>query len=515
MGHIPRKRFLNKKRTIQYMAIFASAVFIFGLTACGEVKETAGELTAESSIEIPREDYQEIRPEGNRSNIMNPLNGGADGEAEVRRNAILKAADTLSIEGTTYYISTAGDDLNDGLTPETAFRSIDVLKWLPVKEGDAVLLERGSIFRVTEAISAVSGVTYGAYGEGEKPCIYGSPKNYADSSMWQPSRMKNVWKLDFGYGDAGNIVFNHGEYVGVKKLVGLNQLKNKGDFYHNEMDGILYLYCDEGNPGNQYEDIEISPLVNLFYLDVAVSGVTIDNWCFKYSGAFAVSGVQANTGITITNCEIGYIGGSKLDLSIRYGNGIQFWNGTGDTEVRNCWIYQIYDTALTFQGNSHKSYKNITFSDNLLEYNDMDIEIWDEGENFTIEDLVIENNIMRFNSKGWGTRTEDSGNRGGAACFKFKLGNCKSVTGQIKNNVFDCPNYTAVYCITSSNGGFALTVSDNTIYANNDRGNEEVMCCGKMVDNKNPDAVKAINEVQLLQAFKTFDASPKKVQWME
>ena len=97
----------------------------------------------------------------------------------------------------------------------------------------------------------------------------------------------------------------------------------------------------------------------------------------------------------------------------------------------------------------------------------------------------------------------------------FKLGNCKSVTGQIKNNVFDCPNYTAVYCITSSNGGFALTVSDNTIYANNDRGNEEVMRCGKMVDNKNPDAVKAINEVQLLQAFKTFDASPKKVQWME
>ena len=41
-----------------------------------------------------------------------------------------------------------------------------------IKAGDAVLLKRGDIFR-GNLVSAKSGVSYGAYGEGDKPCIYG------------------------------------------------------------------------------------------------------------------------------------------------------------------------------------------------------------------------------------------------------------------------------------------------------------------------------------------------------
>ena len=514
MMNVCRDKNSKKGWTTRCVATFLCAVSLLGLAGCGNAKEVSNELSYEMEIEVPRADASEKRPEGNRANIMNPMSGGAEAAAEKLRESILEAGDAVSVTGKTYYISTGGDDLNDGLSPETAFGSLDVLRWLKLSEGDAVLLERDSVFRITEPIAAVSGVTYGAYGSGDKPCIYGSPKNYAEGSLWTPSRMQNVWKLDFGYGDAGNIVFNHGEYVGIKKMVGLNQLKETGDFYHNVTDGIVYLYCADGNPGNCYEDIEISPHSILVYLNVAVSDVTIDNWCMKYSGGFAVSGAQANRGITITNCEIGYIGGSKLNLNTRYGNAIQFWNGTQNTVVNNCWIYQVFDTAITFQGTSHSAYENISFCSNLLEYNDMDIEIWDEGKNFAVSNLVIEDNIMRFNSHGWGTRNIDSGNRGGAASFKFKFGNCVSCSAILKNNIFDCPNYNAVYCILPSAGALDINVSGNAVYANSNRASDDMVRYGAFVDNKIPDAIKATNQSELEAAFHRFDASATEIQWL-
>ena len=507
-----------KKKYVQCMVAAMTVLMFTGLTGCADTEqaiEDLSNLSYESEVIVPRDDASEVRMEGNRANIMNPITGGVDELADKRRSEITDSKDELSIKGKTYYISPAGDDLNDGLSAETPFRSLDVLSWIPLSEGDAVLFERGSVFRVTEPILATQGVTYGAYGEGEKPCIYGSPKNYADPTIWKPSRMKNVWKIDFGYADAGNIVFNHGEYVGIKKMIGLNQLEATGDFYHNETDGIIYLYCEEGNPGKIYQDIEISPKSSIFTLDKGVSKVTIDNLCMKYVGEFAVNGFHNNKEITITNCEMGYIGGSKLSLAVRYGNAIQFWNGTQNTMVKNCWIYQVYDTAITFQGTSNEAYSNINFSDNLLEYNDMDIEIWDNGKNFTIDQLIIENNLMRYTAQGWGTRVEDSGNRGGAAGFKFLLGNCVSCSGSLKKNVFDCPAYESVD-IRKPESKFNFDISGNSVYINgNYRGNENVVRFGGLAGGKTPESLKATGQAALESAFKTFDKSAADIKWLQ
>lgn len=505
---------MNKKN-VQYMAVIMIVLMVAGLVGCGNTKQVVGELTYESEVIIPRDDATEVRMEGNRSNIMNPITGGAEELAEKRRDEITDSKDELSIKGKTYYISPAGDDLNDGLSAETPFRSLDVLSWLALSEGDAILFERGSVFRVTEPILAREGVTYGAYGEGAKPCIYGSPRNYADATIWQPSRMKHVWKIDFGYGDAGNIVFNHGEYVGIKKRIGLNQLEKTGDFYHNETDGIIYLYCEEGNPGKIYKDIEISPKSSIFSLDKGVSKVTIDNLCMKYVGEFSINGLYNNKEITVTNCEMGYIGGSKLSLAVRYGNAIQFWDGTQNTTVKNCWIYQVYDTAITFQGTSKETYSNINFSDNLLEYNDMDIEIWDDGEKFAIDNLVIENNLLRYTAQGWGTRTEDSGNRGGAAGFQFILSNCLSCNATLKNNVFDCPAYESVDIITPQSN-FSFDIEGNAVYINgNYRANANVVRFSGLEGGKTPDSFKATGQSELETVFKKFDKTATEIKWLQ
>lgn len=504
-----------KKRYVQCLAATMIVFMFAGLAGCGKDVQVVGELSCETEVIVPRTDATEIKPEGNRANIMNPITGGAEEAAEKRRAEIKDSKDELSIKGKTYYISPGGDDMNDGLTPETPFRSFDVFSWLKPEEGDAILLERGSVFRVTEPILAIQGVTYGAYGEGEKPCIYGSPKNYADPTIWKPSNKKNVWKIDFGYADAGNIVFNHGEYVGIKKMIGLNQLAATGDFYHNETDGIIYLYCEEGNPGKLYEDIEISPKSSVFTLDKGISGVTFDNLCIKYVGEFAINGIHKNKNITITNCEMGYIGGSKLSLAVRYGNAIQFWNGTQNSTVKNCWIYQVYDTAITFQGTSNEPNSNINFSDNLLEYNDMDIEIWDKSEDFRIENLVIENNLIRYTAQGWGTRKDDSGNRGGAAGFKFLLNNCLSCSGTLKNNVFDCPAYEVVD-IRKPDANYGFDVSGNSVYVNgNFRGNTNILRCTPLVGGKAPNSLTATGQPELESAFRTFDQSAADIKWLQ
>ncbi len=504
----------------QGFAILLAAALLTCAAGCAKEQPSMEEaadtsFSAEMEMEAPRDDFLEVRPEGDRAQVLNPMSGGADEEAESLRETIVQAADDLTVTGTSYYISPDGDDINDGLTPETAFRTLDVLKWLELAEGDAVLLERGSVFRITDPITPVSGVSYGAYGTGEKPCIYGSPKNYGDASHWEPSNKAHVWKLNFAYGDVGSVVFNHGEAVGIKKNMGLNQLNETGDFYHNINDGILYLYCSEGNPGNCYSDIEVCPHFSIVYLDTGVGNVTIDNWCLKYSGAFGINAVWANNGVTITNCEIGYIGGSMLDLSIRYGNGIQFWCGTQDTVVENCWIYQNFDTAITFQGSAEDIYRNISFSNNLLEFNDMDIEIWDNGENFVIEDLRLDHNIMRFTAKGWGTRISDAGNRGGAAGFRIKLSNCKGCTLSAKDNIFDCPAYAALSWVTPTAGPYTADIEGNVLYANGDRMVENILAYGPMNDGQQPEVAKASNQAELEAAMKRFDPKAAKVQWLE
>ena len=131
--------------------------------------------------------------------------------------------------GKTYYISYKGNDQNDGLSAEKAWRSSARLGMVAdtLNEGDVVLFERGGLYR--GAFVLTSGVTYGAYGEGCKPNIYGSQRDYAFPELWTASKEEGVWEMKVdNLNDIGNIVFNHGEKCGTKKLKNkLMKEKNK------------------------------------------------------------------------------------------------------------------------------------------------------------------------------------------------------------------------------------------------------------------------------------------------
>ncbi|MBK9536509.1 MAG: right-handed parallel beta-helix repeat-containing protein [Flavobacteriales bacterium] len=97
------------------------------------------------------------------------------------RNLMLLAAFTSSISAmaTTYYVSSTGNDANNGTSQSTAWASVarvqqSMYDYLP---GDIILFQRGGTFpgELSLYANGTSGspVTYGAYGTGEQPIISG------------------------------------------------------------------------------------------------------------------------------------------------------------------------------------------------------------------------------------------------------------------------------------------------------------------------------------------------------
>lgn len=339
--------------------------------------------------------------------------GGAEKEANALREKVLSADDTLEFNGRVFYVSNNGDDANDGLSPKNAVKTLTRAAELPIDLGDSLLLERGSTFRISETFWLKGGVSYGAYGEGSKPLICGSVRDYADASIWTKTEDKNIWSTPIatnGTKRASGTLFNNDSLVGVWKEHKSGLLKD-GDFYHDENNGIYYLYFEGGNPGECFNNIEI------FTTDIALlakfsKDIKVDNIYLKY---FTRSGMLFGEcdGITVTNCVVEWLGGAVFNYNdergpIRYGNAFETWYRSKDVIVKNCWFNQIFDAAVTFQGSGEglAHFDNITFEDNLIEYCSMNIEHWvgngSSAQEAHIKDITYKGNIVRMCGFGWG-----------------------------------------------------------------------------------------------------------------
>ena len=336
---------------------------------------------------------------------------------------------------TAYYVSNKGSSKNDGLSPETPFASIGDLGKIKsqLKAGDVIYFERGSIFR-GQIYADVAGITYAAYGEGKKPEIYASPGDGAKVGTWEQTKEnKNVYKysLNFGDRDIGTIVFNGGEKHAIKCTIRVeedgsttNQTTGKKfstyadldenlHFFHDYKDtGYLYLYCKDGNPAEVFDSIEFS--IKKYMIDVKADNIRVDNLCFKYGGAHGI-GAGTRNGLTVTNCEFGWIGGSIQMVGkaggihdVRYGNAIEIYGGCDRYTVTNCYFYQVYDAAVTFQygttdEKSNITMKNINISDNVMEKCNYSFEYFLSGgtpETSYIQDVSINNNLMWYSGYG-------------------------------------------------------------------------------------------------------------------
>ncbi len=494
--------------------------------------------------------HAEILPKEDSAYAWNPQQGGADAEAEALRQKVLNAEDHLVITGATYYISPTGDDANDGTTPETAWKTVDAVMAHDdlIKAGDGVLFERGGVYRsqitldaespdlsrgnppLPTVIYAKSGVSYGAYGKGPKPAIYGSFKNYAWEACWEATEYPNIWKVETPYSDCGVVVFNHGEQVGVKRFMKFNiqsitDLKENFEFYHDFVHGVLYLYLDKGCPHDLYEDIELCVRGDFMQVPPNTENVTVDNLAIKYFGHYGVE-VKINTkNITFTNCEIGWIGGCEWVLGLceglqghpfatkgtRIGNGIEFWHTAENALMENNWIYQIYDAGLSPQGGGNPKggcFRNVVMRGNLLEYNTYNIEFFHHHRNTVWDGYYIEDNIMRFAGYGWGRQRPDPRATAhlNAWTYVFDL----PLRIYIRNNILDCSDWNAVFwCWTPDRApeNMGATISGNTFY-------EKESSTGKAIAYSVYGQNMANNQEDYEEAVKVFDPNPKLVKWL-
>ena len=404
----------------------------------------------------------------------------SDGEAYVasldeltaKRIAEIRSTPNTDVKytGKAYYVSSStGNDNNDGLSPERAFKTVEKLNTVKLASNDAVFFKRGDEFRTTEMVNGAAGVTFSAYGEGAKPIINGSPENAAYKEAWILTDIPNVYRYHQTMkGDVGGIFMNikESDYeaegfkvtltadkktdrTNGKPWTGIANMENHY-FFHELETGNLYLRWDEGNPGELYESIAINRGSHGFH--VKGSNVTVDNLCFIHFGFHGISSPTTKN-LVVTNCEFGWIGGSFQGGNYggaRYGNGVEIYGGCDYYLIDNCYVYQCYDAGITHQqsagGTQTIIMKDVTYSNNVIEKCIYNIEYFCAvGANDTVErrmeNILFKDNILRLCGYGFGQQRPDKGNdahiRGGSAN--------RADNYHIEGNIFDRGRSNLIY----------------------------------------------------------------------
>lgn len=315
----------------------------------------------------------------------------------------------VDVTGKIFYVSNNGDDKNDGLSPETAWKSLTKVNSTPFGSDSAVLFERGGLWR--GQLRTQSNTTYSAYGEGERPRIYGSAKNYGGKSNWEATQDPKIFKLRNKINNVGIIAYDHVNGLGnVHELVSqpvssLANLKSDLQFYCDKVTNEVYVYSEEGNPGIRFKNIEIGAYGNI--IAAAGANVVIDNLTVMYGGSHGV-GYGTTTNLTVQNCIFAWIGGSWLSDTTRYGNAIEIYGGATGYTVTGNYCYQMYDTGITLQyGSTGKCIqRDVLIQDNIVEYCCWGIEFYNSGYSETDErlckDFDVSYNAVRYTGYGWG-----------------------------------------------------------------------------------------------------------------
>ena len=473
-----------KKALKVFVSVFLVAVMALSLTACKKNGDNDGANGIDKTnwevvemVEKPTYTSGTVTMEEFESKYR-PYTDWRIYEIRTTKNEF-KPADG----GTAYYVSNRGNAENDGLSPETPMPDYASVRKKGLKTGDVIYFERGSIWRDQIEVG-IPGVTLTAYGEGKAPRFYGSPANSAQEGYWLETDVENVYvyKEPLLSMDVGSIIFDDKECAykslyssedqsnsSSKKYVNsYKDLKEDLQMYHEPKNKKLYLYCEGGNPADRFDSIELIYKVTMF---VKADNVTVDGLCMKYA-CFGISGSSSInskiTGLTVRNCEFGWIGGNIQGTAgqstTRYGNGIEIWGAAEDFTVTNNYFWQIYDAAVTFQydGKVFNDVKNVKFNDNVFEYCNYSIEYFHRTNGGKVYDFEIKNNLCWYAGEGLCNQRPDHAEVSHIRSGWATQGNAT----KIENNLFAVSLKTLARTLDYSDIGGAY---NNNVYAQIER----------------------------------------------
>lgn len=340
---------------------------------------------------------------------------------------------SVTVTGTKYYVSADGNDDNDGLSPENAWKTVEKVNSVELKYGDGVFFRRGDSFRQVCSLETKHGVTYSAYGEGKKPKLICSLDG-AGADKWVKTEWENVYAFTEkvpGDRDVGSIIFDDGRCWGIqiqrrrdgnrheigRVFNGLEwfdtakgEFKNPGalnnnlEFHHDWASETVYLYCRDGNPGEVFKSVELADKGHGIRLGNAFD-VTIDNIEIFGTGTHGIGGGNL-VNVKVQYCTLKWIGGSIQGMYIfgrdhgtRLGNAIESYGSSDGFEIHHCYASQVYDCCWTVQCQDAVVMRDVKMHDNVAEFCNTGLEVWQNGG--LIENMDLHNNYTRFNGYGW------------------------------------------------------------------------------------------------------------------
>lgn len=350
----------------------------------------------------------------------------------------------------TYYInSTKGSDANDGINAAKPWQTIQRINRQPLQPGDSVLFARGEIFRGNLRVNSGKEnhcVVYASYGAGGKPKLLGSIQR-SKPSDWQ-SLGTNLWQttsivLDDKSIDVGNIIFGNEGGFGIK-VPGLKRLNKQGVFWSDTANKRVVLYSTT-NPAEHYSNIELA-LTRDIIKETYARYVTYLDLDLRYGGAHGIAGDSTHH-IRVCGVDISYMGGGYLfgfDTT-RYGNGVEFYDAANNNIVEKCRFSQIYDVALTSQGDkpNHEVY-NLIFRNNIIDKCEQSFELWLRGKGSFIRNVYFENNTST--NAGYGIfHTQRSDKNGTFLLFWGFSDDVNASNIFVRNNIFSNSRNSGIY----------------------------------------------------------------------
>jgi hypothetical protein len=205
--------------------------------------------------------------------------------------------------------------------------------------------------------------------------------------------------------DVGNIIFDGGRAVGVKKWRP-EDLRQEGDYWYSGDTWQVKLHST-GNPAERHRSIELA--LRRHIVDQGGKSYVVYEGLALHNGAAHGIGGGNTHHIVVRDCDVAWIGGGHQFTTpqgrpVRFGNGIEFWENAHENLVEGCRIWEVYDAALTNQGSANNSQINLTYRDNVIWNCEYSFEYWNRGPESTTQNIRFEHNTCVNAGRGWGHR---------------------------------------------------------------------------------------------------------------
>jgi hypothetical protein len=423
-----------------------------------ELKET---MTREVCVALVTRFYESILPVATTE--TNAQAQAILSDAAAWKSSFDATIPTAEYTGTAYYVANSGNDSNNGLTPETAWATVEKAVNAKLRPGDAILLNRGDSWYVnlsdkngltSDALILKSGVTLGSYGTGERPVLRGDAPDASDPTswtLWYDQNGMKIWLFSRDMRDCNVIVFNGGEswadkiwphwngsdYVNADgsifepsvalkndltycSLVDLSGKPLNFDIGNSNAKGPLYLRCDAGNPAEVYSEIAIPQVATGVILSTDAVATGLDLRYFTCIAA-TLDSYDGNSGMRLSSCEVSWCGGliSNYQESHAVAEGVYSPYGAGgaiqssgtEISISDNFIHDCGPMSLIVSIHGDRpttyTYANQLFTGNLIERCGAALH-WanlvkmdnPDADGF-ISNLQFSNNMVLYSGSGW------------------------------------------------------------------------------------------------------------------